>query len=64
VEGNRIDHRTTRVANEVGHIATFLDHEAAVAVRTGGDFVRDDQVTPFVLVHEDRVLPEMSGLCV
>jgi hypothetical protein len=41
-DGNRIDHRTTRVANEVGHVATFFDHEATVAVRAGGDFMGDN----------------------
>jgi len=51
VDGNGIDHRTTRVAKEVGHIATFPDHKATVAVRAGCNFVRDDQVAAFVLGH-------------
>jgi hypothetical protein len=41
----------TRVAKEVGHIATFLDHNATVAVRASGEFMGNDQVTAFVLGH-------------
>jgi hypothetical protein len=53
VKRNRIDYRAARVAFEISHLATFLDDEAAVAVRGGGDFVRDDQVLgfDFVLGH-------------
>jgi len=59
---NRIDDRTTRVANEVGHIATFLDHEAAVAIRASGEFVRDDQVAAFVLGHIGVSRPRARNL--
>ena len=44
------------VAHEVCHVAVFLDHEAAVAIRTRGEFVRDDQEAAFVLGHGARVL--------
>ena len=48
VDGNRIDYRAARVAFEIGHIATFLDDDATVAVRAGGEFVRDNQVLALV----------------
>jgi hypothetical protein len=51
IDGNCIDHGAARVAHEVCHVAVFLDHEAAVAIRTRGKFVRDGQVTAFVLGH-------------
>src|SRR5215471_2783050 len=50
VKRNSIDHRAARVAFEIGHIATFLDDEATVALRASGDFVGDDQVLAFVFV--------------
>ena len=50
-DGNGIDHAAARIANEIGHFATFLDHEAAVTVRASGDFMRDDQVAAFALGH-------------
>jgi len=50
--GNCIDHCAARVALDIRHISAFLDDDATVAVRAGGDFVRDDQVTPFVLMHD------------
>ena len=48
VDGNRIDYRAARVAFEIGHTAVFLDDKAAVTVRAGGDFMRDDQILAFV----------------
>jgi hypothetical protein len=51
VDGNGIGHAAARVANEIGHFTTFLDHGAAVPVRASGDFMRDDQVAALVLGH-------------
>ena len=50
-DGNCIDYHSARIAFEISHVTTFLDDEAAIAVRAGGDFVRDDQVAAFVLGH-------------
>jgi hypothetical protein len=49
---NCIDYHSARVAFEISHVATFLDDEATVALRASGDFVRDDQVAAFVLMHD------------
>ena len=51
VDRNCIDQGAARVAHEGCHVAVFLDHEAAVAIRTRGRFVRDGQVTASVLGH-------------
>ena len=37
---------------EVDHIATYVDHEATVAVRASSDFVRHDQIAAFVFEHD------------
>ena len=49
---NGIDYRAARVAFEIHHVATFLDEEAAVAIRASGDLMRDDQIAAFVLMHK------------
>jgi len=51
VDGNCIDHSAARITDNNGDIATFLDHEAAVAIRAGGKFVRQDEIPAFVLGH-------------
>src|SRR5215471_12382990 len=53
--GNRIYNGAARVALEIRHISAFLDDDATVAVRAGGDFVRDDQIAAFVLMHDLRL---------
>ena len=51
VKRNRIDYRAARVALQISQVAVFLDGEATVAVRAGGDFMGYDQVAAFVLGH-------------
>jgi hypothetical protein len=52
IQRDCLDHRAARVAFQIGHLATFLDDEATVALRASGDFVRDDQIAAFVLGME------------
>src|SRR5215467_2087896 len=42
-------------ALEIRRFAVFLDDEAAVAIHTRSNLVRDDQVAALVLVHGARV---------
>jgi len=50
-----VSNGAARVALEIRHISAFLDDDATVAVRAGGDFVRDDQIAAFVLMHDLRL---------
>ena len=48
---NRIDHRAARVTFDLHHIATLHNYQAAVAICTSGEFVRQDEIPAFVLGH-------------
>jgi len=50
-QGNRIDHRATLVTDDISQITAFLHDEAAIAIRSGGDFVGDDHVAAFIFGH-------------
>ena len=43
--------RAARVALDLGHIPALHNGQAAVAVRTSGEVVRQDEIPAFVLGH-------------
>ncbi|HLQ51426.1 MAG TPA: hypothetical protein VK129_08005, partial [Terriglobales bacterium] len=57
-QGNRIDHRATLVTDDISQITAFLHDEAAIAIRSGGDFVGDDHVAAFIFGHSKHAPPD------
>ena len=43
--------RLHRVAYKIGHTAVRHNHQAAITISAGGDFVRNDRIAVFVFVH-------------
>jgi len=57
-DGHRIDHSVAHVTDEISQFTAFLNNEAAIAIRSGGDFVGDDHVAAFIFGHSKHAPPD------
>ena len=51
VDGDSIDHDAARVTFDLHDIAALHNYQAAIAIHASGEFVRQDEISAFVLGH-------------